>query len=112
MSKLYINPLPVRLWHWANAVLFIVLVVTGVQIRYLDLFDSLRPPRLRNAPVISPTAKNAKYMRAAGCSTTLLTRGGRLKSTVSRLCTPINTNKRNTAVTNTILINVIALIRL
>lgn len=39
MKKLYVNPLPVRIWHWANAVLFIVLVVTGVQIRYLDLFD-------------------------------------------------------------------------
>lgn len=39
MSKIYVNPLPVRIWHWVNAVLFIVLVATGVQIRYLDLFD-------------------------------------------------------------------------
>jgi len=39
MSKLYVNPLPVRIWHWANAVLFIVLVVTGVQIRYLGAID-------------------------------------------------------------------------
>jgi thiosulfate reductase cytochrome b subunit len=39
MSKLYVNPLPVRIWHWANAVLFIILIVTGVQIRYLGLFD-------------------------------------------------------------------------
>jgi thiosulfate reductase cytochrome b subunit len=39
MSKVYVNPLPVRFWHWVNAALFIVLVVTGVQIRYLDLFD-------------------------------------------------------------------------
>ncbi len=39
MSKVYVNPLPVRIWHWANAFLFIVLIVTGVQIRYLDLFD-------------------------------------------------------------------------
>ena len=38
MTKLYVNPLPVRIWHWANALLFIVLIVTGVQIRYLDLF--------------------------------------------------------------------------
>jgi thiosulfate reductase cytochrome b subunit len=37
--KVYVNPLPVRIWHWANAVLFIVLIVTGVQIRYLDLFS-------------------------------------------------------------------------
>jgi thiosulfate reductase cytochrome b subunit len=34
-----VNPLPVRIWHWANAFLFIVLIVTGVQIRYLDLFN-------------------------------------------------------------------------
>ena len=39
MSKIYVNPLPVRIWHWANAFLFIVLIVTGVQIRYLDLFS-------------------------------------------------------------------------
>ena len=39
MSKLYVNPLPVRIWHWANVFLFIVLIVTGVQIRYLDLFS-------------------------------------------------------------------------
>jgi thiosulfate reductase cytochrome b subunit len=41
MSKVYVHPLPVRIWHWANVVLFIALVVTGVQIRYLDLFDYL-----------------------------------------------------------------------
>ncbi|HWI82682.1 cytochrome b/b6 domain-containing protein [Ramlibacter sp.] len=39
MSKVYVNPLPVRIWHWTNAALFIVLIVTGVQIRYLDLFQ-------------------------------------------------------------------------
>ena len=49
MTKMYINPLPVRLWHWANAVLFIILVVTGVQIRYLDLFDFMS---FRNAVVV------------------------------------------------------------
>lgn len=37
MQKLYINPLPVRIWHWTNAVGFILLIATGVQIRYLDL---------------------------------------------------------------------------
>ncbi|MBI5279034.1 MAG: cytochrome b/b6 domain-containing protein [Burkholderiales bacterium] len=41
MRELYVNPLPVRIWHWANAVLFIVLVASGVQVRYLDLFDVL-----------------------------------------------------------------------
>ncbi len=39
MSKVYVNPLPVRIWHWANALMFIILIVTGVQIRYLDLFS-------------------------------------------------------------------------
>ncbi len=39
MTKVYVNPLPVRVWHWANALMFIVLIVTGVQIRYLDLFS-------------------------------------------------------------------------
>ena len=39
MTRVYVNPLPVRIWHWANALMFIVLIVTGVQIRYLDLFS-------------------------------------------------------------------------
>ncbi|GAB3663201.1 cytochrome b/b6 domain-containing protein [Ramlibacter alkalitolerans] len=39
MSKVYVHPLPVRIWHWANVILFIGLVVTGVQVRYLDLVD-------------------------------------------------------------------------
>ena len=38
-NRIYVNPLPVRIWHWANAFMFIVLIATGVQIRYLDLFD-------------------------------------------------------------------------
>jgi thiosulfate reductase cytochrome b subunit len=41
MKKLYIHPLPVRLWHWANAVGFVLLIVTGLQIRYVDLFSML-----------------------------------------------------------------------
>ncbi len=39
MNRVYVHPLPVRIWHWANAAFFIVLIVTGVQIRYLGLFD-------------------------------------------------------------------------
>lgn len=39
MTKVYVNPLPVRIWHWANALMFIILIVTGVQIRYLDIFS-------------------------------------------------------------------------
>ena len=41
MGKVYVNPLPVRIWHWVNVVLFVVLIATGVQIRYLDLFSLL-----------------------------------------------------------------------
>jgi thiosulfate reductase cytochrome b subunit len=37
MEKLYINPLPVRIWHWINAFGFVLLIVTGLQIRYLDV---------------------------------------------------------------------------
>ena len=39
MHKLYIHPLPVRLWHWINAIGFVLLIITGVQIRYVGLID-------------------------------------------------------------------------
>ena len=38
-SDLYINPLPVRIWHWLNALGFIVLILTGTHIRYAELFN-------------------------------------------------------------------------
>ena len=34
MNKLYVNPLPVRIWHWTNAIGFVLLIATGLQIRY------------------------------------------------------------------------------
>lgn len=37
MRKVYVHPLPVRIWHWTNAFGFIALILTGVQIRYVDL---------------------------------------------------------------------------
>jgi Ni,Fe-hydrogenase I cytochrome b subunit len=37
MEKIYIHPLPVRIWHWVNALGFLALIATGIQIRYLDL---------------------------------------------------------------------------
>ena len=37
MQKIYVHPLPVRIWHWINAFGFIALIVTGVQIRYVDI---------------------------------------------------------------------------
>ena len=37
MQKLYIHPLPVRIWHWTNALGFVLLIATGLQIRYAGL---------------------------------------------------------------------------
>jgi thiosulfate reductase cytochrome b subunit len=34
MTRVYVHPLPVRLWHWTNAIGFIVLIATGLAIRY------------------------------------------------------------------------------
>jgi Ni/Fe-hydrogenase b-type cytochrome subunit len=36
MKKIYLHPIPVRTWHWINAVCFIILIVTGIQMRYPD----------------------------------------------------------------------------
>ena len=38
-SVLYINPLPVRIWHWLNALGFVALILTGTHIRYAHLFN-------------------------------------------------------------------------
>jgi thiosulfate reductase cytochrome b subunit len=37
MPRLYIHPLPVRIWHWINALGFVTLILTGIHIRYADL---------------------------------------------------------------------------
>jgi len=37
MKKIYIHPIPVRIWHWTNAIGFVLLILTGLQIRYRDL---------------------------------------------------------------------------
>jgi len=36
MKKIYLHALPVRVWHWVNALSFFVLIGTGAQIRYRD----------------------------------------------------------------------------
>ena len=41
MTKLYVNPLPVRIWHWTNAFGFVLLILTGLQIRYVGQLDLL-----------------------------------------------------------------------
>ena len=39
MPRIYVHPLPVRIWHWINALGFVTMIVTGFQIRYIGLFD-------------------------------------------------------------------------
>jgi len=42
MKKIYLHPLPVRIWHWVNAASFLVLILTGLQIRYRELFGLMK----------------------------------------------------------------------
>lgn len=44
MARLYIHPLPVRIWHWVNALGFILLILTGVHIRYADVLQLVSFP--------------------------------------------------------------------
>ena len=37
MQRTYVHPLPVRIWHWINALGFVLLIITGLQIRYAEL---------------------------------------------------------------------------
>jgi thiosulfate reductase cytochrome b subunit len=39
MQRVYIHPLPVRVWHWVNAVGFVLMILTGLQLRYVGLID-------------------------------------------------------------------------
>lgn len=41
---MYIYPLPIRIWHWLNAACFVILILTGFQIRYAEMFRVLRLP--------------------------------------------------------------------
>jgi len=42
MKKIYLHPLALRIWHWVNALMIIILTVTGIQIRIPGV-ASLRP---------------------------------------------------------------------
>lgn len=42
MKKIYLHPIPVRIWHWVNAVSFIILIVTGLQIRYREFLGLMK----------------------------------------------------------------------
>lgn len=37
MKKIYLHPIPIRIWHWVNAISFLILIFTGLQIRYRDM---------------------------------------------------------------------------
>jgi len=39
MHRIYLHPLPVRIWHWINAAVCVTLLLTGVQLRYVGLID-------------------------------------------------------------------------
>ncbi len=36
MKRIYLHPVPVRIWHWIHALGILLLVLTGAQIRYAD----------------------------------------------------------------------------
>jgi thiosulfate reductase cytochrome b subunit len=38
-KMIYIHPAPVRVWHWINAVGFIILILTGIQIRFAEVLN-------------------------------------------------------------------------
>jgi thiosulfate reductase cytochrome b subunit len=44
MSKLYLHPLPVRIWHWTNAFIVLILIITGIQLRVpsIQIFQNYR----------------------------------------------------------------------
>jgi thiosulfate reductase cytochrome b subunit len=39
MTRIHLHDLPVRIWHWVNLAAFIILIVTGAQIRMGDKFN-------------------------------------------------------------------------
>ncbi len=39
MKRIYLHPIPVRIWHWINAISFLTLIITGIQIRYHDFIN-------------------------------------------------------------------------
>jgi len=41
VKSIYIHPAPVRVWHWLNAFFCIVLVITGLQLRFAEIFTLL-----------------------------------------------------------------------
>ncbi len=44
MSRTYLHPLPVRIWHWTNAFIILMLILTGMQLRMpsINIFQDYR----------------------------------------------------------------------
>lgn len=44
MSKTYLHPLPLRIWHWINASIIIALILTGIQLRmpFIQIYPDYR----------------------------------------------------------------------
>jgi thiosulfate reductase cytochrome b subunit len=34
VTRIYVHPVPIRIWHWINAAGFVALIATGLQLRY------------------------------------------------------------------------------
>ena len=43
MKKLYLYPFWLRIWHWTNATLYILLILTGISMHYSDPSDPFLP---------------------------------------------------------------------
>ena len=43
MKKIFLHPWPLRLWHWANALVAVTLIITGIQLRVIGVADL--PPK-------------------------------------------------------------------
>ncbi len=41
MKTIYLHPIPIRIWHWINALSFLILILTGIQIRYRDMIHAM-----------------------------------------------------------------------
>lgn len=69
VEKIYLQPTPVRIWHWLNAFCIIILTITGAQIRfpeYVNLFGTYKSAiMLHNTAGIVATCSFL-----LGCSTT------------------------------------------
>lgn len=57
VEYIYLTPMPVRIWHWINALGIVTLVVTGIQIRfpeYVNIFGTYKAAiRLHNTAGIT-----------------------------------------------------------